>query len=68
MEENLDELHQKLKDMMVAKGFKDKSLKTLVILSNDTQYIPSIEELDDKNKGLWVEHDNSNFAKMFEGY
>ncbi len=67
MEENLDELHQQLKDMKVAKEFKDTIQDTRNLIKRDTNNIPSIEELDDNNKGLWVDHDNSNFAKMFEG-
>ena len=67
MEENLDELHQQLKDMKLAKEFKDTIKDTRNLIKRDTNNIPSIEELDDKNKGVWVEHDESNFAKMFEG-
>jgi hypothetical protein len=37
------------------------------LMKRDTQYIPSIDDIEDKNKGLWVEHDDTNFHKMFEG-
>jgi hypothetical protein len=37
------------------------------LIKRDTQYIPSIDDIEDKNKGLWVEHDDTNFHKMFEG-
>ena len=67
MEENLDELHQQLKDLKIAKEFKDTIKDTRNLIKRDTNNIPSIEDLDDKNKGLWVEHGEGNFAKMFEG-
>lgn len=67
MEENLDELHQQLKDLKIAKEFKDTIKDTRNLIKRDTNNIPSIDDLDDKNKGLWVEHGEGNFAKMFEG-
>jgi len=63
----MEDLHEKLKDMKVAKEFKDTIKDTRNLIKRDTTNIPSIDELDDNNKGLWVEHDESNFAKMFEG-
>jgi len=63
----MEDLQQKLKDMKVAKEFKDTIQDTRNLIKRDTNNIPSIEELDDNNKGLWVDHDESNFAKMFEG-
>jgi len=67
MEETLDELNQQLLDLKVAKEFKDTIKDTRNLIKRDTNNIPSIDQLDDNNKGLWVEHDESNFAKMFEG-
>ena len=63
----MEDLQQKLKDMKVAKEFKDTIQDTRNLIKRDTNNIPSIDELDDNNKGLWVDHDDSNFAKMFEG-
>ena len=63
----MEDLHEKLKDMKIAKEFKDTIKDTRNLIKRDTINIPSIDELDDNNKGLWVEHDESNFAKMFEG-
>ncbi len=63
----MEDLQQKLKDMKVAKEFKDTIQDTRNLIKRDTTNIPSIDELDDNNKGLWVDHDDSNFAKMFEG-
>lgn len=63
----MEDLQQKLQDMKVAKEFKDTIQDTRNLIKRDTNNIPSIEELDDNNKGLWVDHDDSNFAKMFEG-
>ena len=67
MEENLDELHQQLKDLKIAKEFKDTINDSRNLIKRDTNNIPSVDDLDDKNKGLWVEHGEGNFAKMFEG-
>ena len=67
MKNIIEDLEQKLKDMKVAKEFKDTIKDTRNLIKRDTNNIPSIEELDDNNKGLWVDHDDSNFAKMFEG-
>jgi len=63
----MEDLEQKLQDMKIAKEFKDTIQDTRNLIKRDTNNIPSIDELDDNNKGLWVDHDDSNFAKMFEG-
>ena len=67
MEENLDELNKQLLELKVAKEFKDTIKDTYKLIKRDTENIPSLDQLDDNNKGLWVDHDDSNFAKMFEG-
>ena len=63
----MEDLPQQLKDMKLAKEFKDTINDSRNLIKRDTNNIPSIDDLDDKNKGLWVEHDEGNFAKMFEG-
>lgn len=67
MDDNLDELHEKLLELKVAKDFKNTIKNTKNLIKRDTQDIPSLDELGDLNKGNWVEHDEGNFAKMFEG-
>jgi phage pi2 protein 07 len=67
MDDNLDELHEKLLELKVAKDFKETIKNTKNLIKRDTQDIPSLDELNDLNKGNWVEHDEGNFAKMFEG-
>lgn len=62
-----DELHEKLLDLKVAKDFKETIKNTKNLIKRDTQDIPSLNDLGDLNKGNWVEHDEGNFAKMFEG-
>ena len=47
--------------------FKKNIHNTYNLIKRDTGNIPSSEELTDTNKGLWVEHDDSNFAKVFNG-
>lgn len=63
----MEDLHEKLKDMKVAKEFKETIKNTKNLIKRHTDNIPTLEELDENNKGLWVEHDESNFGKMFEG-
>ena len=63
----MEDLPQQLKDMKLAKEFKDTINDSRNLIKRDTNNIPSVDDLDDKNKGLWVEHDEGNFAKMFEG-
>lgn len=67
MDDTIEEMRDKLHEMKVAKEFKETIQNTRNLIKRDTQYIPSIDELEDKNKGLWVEHDETNFHKMFEG-
>ena len=62
-----EDLQKKMKELMVERGFKKSIDDTKKLIKRDTQYIPKIEELNDNNKGQWVEHDDSNFTKMFEG-
>ena len=63
----MEDLQQKMLDMKVAKEFKDTIKDTRNLIKRDTYNIPSIEQLDDNNKGIWVEHDENNFTRMFEG-
>lgn len=67
MDDTIEEMRDKLHEMKVANEFKSLIKNTKNLIKRDTQYIPSIDELDDKNKGLWLEHDETNFHKMFEG-
>jgi len=67
MEDTIDEMRNKLHELKLAKEFKDTIQNTRNLIKRDTQYIPSIDDIEDKNKGLWVEHDETNFHKMFEG-
>ena len=47
--------------------FKKSVHNTYNLIKRDTEYIPSTDELNDTNKGLWVEHDDGDFAKVFNG-
>jgi len=67
MDDTIEEMRDKLHEMKVANEFKGLIKNTKNLIKRDTQYIPSIDEIEDKNKGLWVEHDETNFHKMFEG-
>lgn len=62
-----EDLQKKMKELMIERGFKQAIDDTKKLIKRDTQYIPKLEELDENNKGVWVEHDENNFDKMFDG-
>ena len=62
-----EDLQKKMKELMIERGFKKAIDDTKKLIKRDTQYIPKLEELDENNKGVWVEHDENNFDKMFDG-
>ena len=47
--------------------FKQIIHNTRNLIKRDTEDIPGLSALNDNNKGAWMEHDESNFHKMFEG-
>jgi len=53
--------------MKQSNDFKQIIHNTRNLIKRDTQDIPGLSALNDDNKGVWVEHDESNFHKMFEG-
>ena len=53
--------------MKTEKELKDTINNSRNLIRRDTNNIPDVDSLTDNNKGAWVEHDNDNFAKMFEG-
>ena len=53
--------------MKQTNDFKQIIHNTRNLIKRDTQDIPALSALNDDNKGVWVEHDESNFHKMFEG-
>jgi len=40
---------------------------TKKIMTKDSSNIPSMDELNDENKGTWVEHEDEHFNKLFNG-
>jgi len=53
--------------MKQTNDFKQIIHNTRNLIKRDTQDIPGLNSLNDDNKGVWMEHDESNFHKMFEG-
>lgn len=53
--------------MKQTNDFKQIIHNTRNLIKRDTQDIPGLSALNDDNKGAWMEHDESNFHKMFEG-
>jgi len=60
-------MDEKMKELMIERGFKQTVEDSKKLIKRDTQYIPTLDQLDNENKGQWVEHDESNFMKMFDG-
>ena len=56
-----------LLDEKCAKEMKEILFDTKKLIKKHTDTIPLMEELDNDNKGQWVEHGEGNFYKMFEG-
>jgi len=53
--------------MKQSNDFKQIIHNTRNLIKRDTEDIPGLNSLNDDNKGAWMEHDESNFHKMFEG-
>lgn len=56
----MDELKQQVEFQKLIRDSKQ-------LMKRDTQYIPNIEQLDDTNKGVWVDHDDDKFTDIFNG-
>jgi len=37
------------------------------LIKRDTESIPKLDELNDKNKGVWIEHEDDDFTKIYNG-
>ena len=66
MDESLDK-GDALMNLKLQNEFKETINNTRNLIKRDSSNIPSADELNDANKGLWVEHDPDNFNKMFNG-
>lgn len=58
---------EELLKMKTVKELNDTMTNSRNLIRRDTNNIPDVDSLTDTNKGDWVEHENDNFAKMFEG-
>jgi len=50
-----------------AKELKEVLFDSKKLITKHTDTIPTLEQLNDANKGNWIEHGEGNFYKMFEG-
>jgi hypothetical protein len=50
-----------------AKEMKEVLFDSKKLITKHTDTIPTLEQLNDANKGNWIEHGEGNFYKMFEG-
>jgi alpha-L-fucosidase len=60
-------MDEKLLNLKLENEFKQTIHNTRNLIKRDTANIPELDSLNDNNKGAWVEHDESNFNKIFEG-
>jgi len=47
--------------------FKRLTHQSKMLIKRDTDCIPSLDQLHDKCKGEWVEHEDNNFHAAFNG-
>ncbi len=60
-------MDEQLQQLKIQNDFKKMIHNTNGLIKRDTNNIPNIEELDDDNKGGWIEHEPEDFAKIFDG-
>lgn len=60
-------MDEQLMNLKLENDFKETIKNTRNLIKRDTANIPDLDSLNDNNKGQWVEHDDQNFNKVFEG-
>lgn len=63
----MEEINEQLVDMKVAKDFQETIKNSKKLFKFHTDNIPTSEQLDDQNKGQWVEHSLEHFKEVFNG-
>lgn len=63
----MEEINEKLLNAKVTNDFKETMKNSKKLIKLHTDNIPTAEQLNDKNKGHWVEHDLENFKEVFDG-
>lgn len=63
----MDEINEKLLNAKVANDFRETMKNSKKLIKLHTDNIPKAEQLNDNNKGQWVEHDLENFKEVFNG-
>ena len=56
-----------LKNKKALNDFRQTIKNTKNLIKKDTEYIAKIEDLNDNNKGEWINHDDENFKDIFDG-
>ena len=56
-----------LKNKKALNDFRRTIKNTKKLIKKDTEYIAKLEELNEDNKGDWVNHDEENFKDIFDG-
>jgi alpha-L-fucosidase len=60
-------MDEQLNRLKLENDFKKMIHNTNGLIKRHTDNIPTAEQLDDNNKGKWIEHAPEDFAKMFDG-
>lgn len=56
-----------LKNKKALNDFRETIHNTKKLIKKDTQYIPNLKDINDVDKGEWIEHDEDNFKDIFNG-
>lgn len=63
----MEEINEKLLNTKLQNEFQTTIKNSKQLIKFHTDNIPLAEQLDDNNKGQWVEHDLENFKEVFDG-
>lgn len=63
----MEEINEKLLNAKVTNDFRETMKNSKKLIKLHTDNIPKAEQLDDNNKGQWVEHSLENFKEVFDG-
>jgi hypothetical protein len=67
MDGTLEEKRQELYKLKLARDLKKSLHETKILMKLHSDDIPLVEQLNEDNKGAWIEHDEETFNKMFNG-
>lgn len=63
----MEEINEQLLNTKLKNDFQETVKNSKQLIKFHTNNIPLADQLDDNNKGQWVEHDLENFKEVFDG-